>query len=133
VSDLSPLSWIVQIIVFASLTLIVLMPMYLAYMWAVQRNRTDANLRSLLVGTAFAGGFFLGGALGWILLPSSEWKLSFLDTLRAFTDTHSFGHQMAVAAQYLLQWVAIFALTAGLLSATAAALGIRRGTPAWHD
>jgi hypothetical protein len=124
----------VQIIVFASLTLIVLMPMYLAYMWAVQRNRTDANLRSLLVGTAFAGGFFLGGALGWILLPSPEWKLSLLDTLRAFLDpAHSFGHQIAVGAQYLLQWVAIFAFTAGLLSATAAALGIRRGTPAWHD
>lgn len=134
-SDLTfPLSWMVQVIIFASLTLIVLLPLYLAYLWAVQRRHKESGSRSLPVITAFMGGFFLGGALGWILLPPPQWKLSFLNTLRASYDPmHSFGHQIGHGAEFLLEWIAVFALMAGLLSATAAVLGIRRATPAWHE
>jgi hypothetical protein len=129
-----PLSWMVQVIIFASLTLIVLLPLYLAYLWAVQRRHKESSSRTLPVITAFMLGFFLGGALGWILLPPPQWKLSFLNTLRASYDpAHSFGHQTGHGAEFLLQWIAIFALTAGLLSATAAVLGIRRAAPAWHE
>ena len=129
-----PLSWMVQVIIFSSLTLIVLMPLYLAYLWAVRNRYNESNSRRLPVITAFVGGFFLGGTLGWILLPPPQWKLSFLNTLRASYDPmHSYGHQVGHGAEFLLQWVAIFGLMAGLLSATAAALGIRRGTPTWHE
>lgn len=134
-SDFSfPLSLVVQFLIFASLTLIVLMPLYLAYIWAVQRNRSRTDRSHLLVITAFVVGFFLGGALGWIMLRPEIWKLSFVGTIRAALDLgHSYGQQTAQGAEFLLQWMAVFAIVGGLLSAAAAYLGIRRGTPAWDE
>lgn len=134
-SDFSfPLSLVVQFLIFASLTLIVLMPLYVAYVWTVQRNRSRTDRSHLLVITAFVAGFFLGGTLGWILLRPELWKLSFLDTIRASIDpTHSYGYQTARGAEFLMEWMGVFAIVGGLLSATAAFLGIRRGTPAWDE
>lgn len=134
-SDFSfPLSLVVQFLIFASLTLIVLMPLYLAYLWAVQRDRSRTDRSHLLVITGFVIGFFLGGTLGWIMLRPEVWKLSFLDTIRAAIDLgHSYGYQTARGAEFLLQWMAVFAIVAGLLSGAAAFLGIRRGTPAWDE
>lgn len=133
-SDLTyPLSMVVQILILTSLGLIVLVPLYLAYLWAVQRPR-GANFRRLLVVTAFVGGFFSGGLLGWVLLPPPRWKLSFLNTIRASMDPlHTYGHQIGHGAEFLLEWVLVFAVGGGLLSAMSAHLGIRRGTPVWHD
>ena len=129
-----PLSLVVQFLIFASLTLIVLMPLYLAYLWAVQRNRSRTDRSHLLVITAFVVGFFLGGTLGWIMLRPEIWKLSFLNTVRASIDLgHSYGYQVAQAAEFLLEWMAVFAIVGGLLSGAAAFLGIRRGTPTWDE
>jgi Sec-independent protein secretion pathway component TatC len=123
-----PLSLTVQMVIFVSLCVMILLPLYLAYVWAKGRNPDEHRWYVLLV-PAFCGGFLYGGAMAYVLLLPPQWHLSFMRTLQAAIDPgHFYGQHLGFAIRDLATWVLVFCLSGGLFSAAAATLGIQSAT-----
>ena len=90
----------------------------------IERRRTRANARAILITLLVAAGFLTGGLLAWWLRPF-PWDMPLWETAYASVNSEKYGHPLEHQAERILLYVLFFGDLGAIAAGVAGAMWVK--------